>query len=184
MTSMQESPEPYKRAKRANHFHHGLYEVHLPVSDLKRSVNFYSEKLGFSLGFGNESGTSALLLYSDGSTRWMLGLFQVDAIVHRRPAEYHVSFRIAEKDVDQMVDRLRERGIEPVHPPAAPLQGPMEEPIVHGWMPAAAVFFKDPDGHLLELIAELSDGPRPDFTYRSLTEWRTLVGAERKTGKP
>jgi lactoylglutathione lyase len=184
MTSIQESPEPHKRAKRANHFHHGLYEVHLPVSNLKRSVDFYSEKLGFSLGFGNESRTSALLLYSDGSTRWMLGLFQVDTIVHRRPAEYHVSFRIAEKDVDQMVDRLRERGIEPVHPPAAPLQGPMEEPIVHGWMPAAAVFFRDPDGHLLELIAELSDAARPDFIYRSLSEWRSLVGAERKTGKP
>jgi lactoylglutathione lyase len=179
-----ERPEPYKRAKRANHFHHGLYEVHLPVSDLKRSVDFYSEKLGFTLGFGNMSGTSALLLYSDGNIRWMLGLFQIDAIVHRHPAEYHVSFRIAEEDADQMVNCLRERGIEPVHPPAAPLQGPMQEPIVHGWMPAAAVFFRDPDGHLLELVAELSDAPRLDFTYRPLSEWRTLVRAEREFGKP
>jgi lactoylglutathione lyase len=48
----------------------------------------------------------------------------------------------------------------------------MTEPIVHGWMPAAAVFFKDPDGHLLELVAELSDAPRPDVLYRPLSEWR------------
>jgi lactoylglutathione lyase len=181
---MKERLEPYKRANRAAHFHHGLYEVHLPVTDLKRSVDFYSEKLGFSLGFGDTGGTSALLLYSDGNTRWMLGLFQVDAIVHRRPAEYHVSFRMTEKDADQMVNHLREIGIEPVHPPAAPLHGPMQEPIVHGWMPAAAVFFKDPDGHLLELIAELDDAPRPDFVYRPLSEWRAQVGAERKTGRP
>jgi hypothetical protein len=103
----------------------------------------------------------------------------VDTVVHRLPAEYHISFRVAEKDVDQMVHHLRERGIEPVHPPAAPVQGPMREPIVHGWMPAAAVF-SDPDGHLLELIAELSDAPRPNFVYRPLSEWRTLVETERK----
>jgi len=52
----------------------------------------------------------------------------------------------------------------------------MIEPIVHGWMPAAAVFFQDADGHLLELVAELSDPPRPAFLYRPLSEWRTLVG--------
>jgi lactoylglutathione lyase len=51
----------------------------------------------------------------------------------------------------------------------------VDEPIVHGWMPAAAVFFKDPDGHLLELIADLNDPPRPDFLYRPLSEWRALV---------
>jgi hypothetical protein len=42
-------------------------------------------------------------------------------------------------------------------------------------MPAAAVFFKDPDGHILELIADLSDEPRPDFLYQPLSEWRALV---------
>lgn len=171
---MRERPNP-NRTKPSNHFHHGLYEVHLPVKELDRSIDFYVEKLGFKLGFGNRGGTSALLLYADGDTRWMLGLFQVDTIVHRRPAEYHISFRIAEKDADQMILHLRGHGIEPVHPPAAPVQGSMSEPIVHGWMPAAAVFFRDPDGHLLELIAELSDAPRPDFIYRSLSEWRALV---------
>ena len=97
--------------------------------------------------------------------------------MHRQAAEYHISFRVAEEDVDRMVPYLRERGIEPVNPPTAPIQGPMTEPIVHGWMPAAAVFFKDLDGHLLELVAELRDAPRPDFLYRPLSEWRTLVGS-------
>ena len=48
----------------------------------------------------------------------------------------------------------------------------MEEPTVHGWMPAAAVFFRDPDGHLLELIAELDEEPRTDLVYLPLSEWR------------
>lgn len=154
-------------------FHHGLYEVHLPVTDVARSVEFYVERLGFELGFGRREGASALLLYTDDETRWMLGLFQVDAIVHRHAAEYHISFRVAEEDVERMIPYLHERGIEPVHPPTAPLDGPMNEPIVHGWMPAAAVFFRDPDGHLLELIADLSDAPEPDFSYRPWSEWRS-----------
>jgi catechol 2,3-dioxygenase-like lactoylglutathione lyase family enzyme len=79
----------------SDHFHHGLYEVHLPVTDLQRSVDFYS-KLGFKLGWGTAGGSSALLIYDDEGTRWMLGLFRVDTVVHRSPAEYHISFRIAE----------------------------------------------------------------------------------------
>jgi len=149
--------------------------VHLPVTDLQRSVDFYTSKLGFKLGWGPPGGSSALLIYDDEGTRWMLGLYQVDAVVHRSPAEYHISFRVAEAQADTMVAWLRARGIEPFHPPHAPIQGTVDEPIVHGWMPAAAVFFKDPDGHILELIADLSDPPRPDFPYRPLSEWRALV---------
>jgi catechol 2,3-dioxygenase-like lactoylglutathione lyase family enzyme len=158
-----------------HHFHHGLYEVHLPVTDLQRSVDFYTSKLGFELGWGPPGGSSALLIYDDEGMRWMLGLYQVDAVIHRSPAEYHISFRVAEAQADTMVAWLRARGIEPFHPPHAPIQGTVDEPIVHGWMPAAAVFFKDPDGHILELIADLSDPPRPDFLYRPLSEWRALV---------
>lgn len=156
------------------HLHHGLYEVHLPVTDLERSIDFYVRKLGFEPGVGGGGVPSALLLFSDGDTRFMLGLFRVDSIEHRHAAEYHVSFRVAAEDADGMVPYLRERGIEPLHPPTAPVQGPMDEPIVHGWMPAAAVFFRDPDGHLLELIADLPEPPRPGFVYRPLSEWRKL----------
>ena len=149
--------------------------MHLPVTDLQRSVDFYTSKLGFQLGWSTPSGSSALLIYDDEGTRWMLGLFQVDTVVHRSPAEYHISFRVAEAQADTMVAWLRAREIEPFHPPHAPIQRAVDEPIVHGWMPAAAVFFKDPDGHILELIADLSDPPRPDFLYRPLSEWRALV---------
>ena len=154
--------------------HQGLYEVHLPVTDIRRSMDFYTGKLGFELGFGDPEEGSVLLIYVRGNTRWMLGLFEVEEIEHRHPAEYHISFRISSDEVDRMIPHLEQQGIEPVHPSTAPREGPMQEPIVHGWMPAAAVFFRDPDGHLLELIAELPDEPRPDFVYRPLSEWKDL----------
>lgn len=152
--------------------HHGLYEAHLPVTDLGRSMDFYVERLGFEPGYGTRDEPSALLLYEAGGIRWMLGLFRVESVTHRHPAEHHLAFRVDGEDVDGMIPYLRQRGIQPTHPSTAPVQGPMSEPIVHGWMPAAAVFFRDPDGHLLELIAELDDPPRPDFAYRPLSEWR------------
>jgi lactoylglutathione lyase len=155
-----------------------LYEVHLPVTDVNRAVDFYVGRLGFEVGFSRSDGSGALLLYTEPGQRWMLGLFRVDTVVHRNQEEYHISFRVGEERVDRMVPWLREHGIEPEYPPRAQIQGPMEEPIVHGWMPAAAVFFRDPDGHLLEFIAELSESPRPDFSFRSLSEWRALVRAE------
>lgn len=157
----------------AARLHHGLYEVHLPVTDVGRSLDFYVDRLGFEPGFGDRDDESVLLLYEDGRTRWMLGLFRVDEVEHRHPAEYHVAFRVAGQDADRMVPMLEERGIRPLHPPTAPERGRMREPIVHGWMPAAAVFFRDPDEHLLELIAELDEEPRPDVVYRPLSEWRS-----------
>lgn len=165
-------PELKRGDSSKGHLHQGFYEVHLPVTDLDRSTDFYVDRLGFERGFGGKGQAGVLLLYGDGERRWMLGLFQVDQVVHRHPAEYHISFRVPEQQVDGMIPYLRKRGIEPLHPPTAPVQGPMQEPIVHGWMPAAAVFFRDPDGHLLELIADLSEEPRPGFVYRPLSEWR------------
>lgn len=155
--------------------HQGLYEAHLPVTDVARSADFYRDVLDFEVGFGHKDASSVLLHHWNGGTRWMLGLFRVDGIEHRHPAEYHLAFRVPLESVDEMVPGLRSRGAEPTHPPGAPAQGRMDEPIVHGWMPAAAVFLRDPDGHLLELIAELGQEPRPDFQYGRLSEWRALV---------
>lgn len=158
--------------RRDRTFHRGLYEAHLPVTDLEKSIQFYVERLGFEHGFGRASDGSVLLIYDRGELRWMLGLFEVDEVLHRHPAEYHLSFRVSAVEVDRVIPWLRQRGITPVHPSTAPLDGPMDEPIVHGWMPAAAVFFRDPDDHLLEMIADLAGPPRPDFAYRPLSEWR------------
>jgi hypothetical protein len=38
-------------------------------------------------------------------------------------------------------------------------------------MPAASVFFRDPDGHLLEYLAMLDEDPSPDLGIVSWSEW-------------
>jgi lactoylglutathione lyase len=38
-------------------------------------------------------------------------------------------------------------------------------------MPAASVFFRDPDGHLLEYVAMLADVPRPEIGVVPYSEW-------------
>ncbi len=52
---------------------------------------------------------------------------------------------------------------------------PVEEPVVLGWMPAASVYFDDPDGHSLEFIAMLPDTPRPELNMIPLSQWRSLT---------
>jgi lactoylglutathione lyase len=44
--------------------------------------------------------------------------------------------------------------------------------VVLCWMPAASVYFDDPDGHSLEFIAMLPDRPRPDLGRLSWSDWR------------
>ena len=45
------------------------------------------------------------------------------------------------------------------------------EPSVIGWMPAAAVYFEDPDGHMLEYLAMLDDAPRPEAGIVTWSDW-------------
>ena len=39
------------------------------------------------------------------------------------------------------------------------------------WMPAAAVYFRDPDGHQLEYLAMLDAEPRPELGILPWSEW-------------
>jgi len=48
---------------------------------------------------------------------------------------------------------------------------PAHEPVVLAWMPAAAIYFRDPDGHLLEYIAMLAEEPRPGDGVVGWRQW-------------
>jgi lactoylglutathione lyase len=70
---------------------------------------------------------------------------------------------------------LRQSGVEPLD-----FDGrPADEPSVIGWMPAASVYFKDPDGHLLEYLAMLPHEPRPEAGVVSYREWLGRWARER-----
>ena len=79
----------------------------------------------------------------------------------------HVAFALDLEAVLASPAVLRASGFEPLG-----FHGrPTAEPSVIGWMPAASVFFRDPDGHLLEYLAMLPHVPRPDAGVIPYGEW-------------
>ena len=56
------------------------------------------------------------------------------------------------------------------HAAVVPRRGD-DEPSVIGWMPAAAVYFRDPDGHLLEYLAMLDEPARPELGIVPWSQW-------------
>jgi lactoylglutathione lyase len=45
------------------------------------------------------------------------------------------------------------------------------EPSIIGWMPAAALYFRDPGGHLIEYLTMLEKEPRPELGIIPWSEW-------------
>jgi len=43
---------------------------------------------------------------------------------------------------------------------------------VLAWMPAASVYFHDPDGNLLEFLSMLPDEPRPELGVIGWKRWK------------
>lgn len=146
----------------------GLFEAHLAVADLERSVDFYTDVLGFPLAF-EDPDRSVAFLWIGFRGRSMLGLWSIGSAP--LGVSSHIAFDVVLDDVLAAPDRLREAGVVPLS------FGEIEtdEPSVVGWMPAAAVYFHDPDGHLLEYLAMLDEAPRPDVGIVPYSEW--LLGS-------
>jgi lactoylglutathione lyase len=145
-----------------------LFEAHLTVSDLGRSIAFYRNRLGFDLAFRVDDRRVAFF-WLGGHGRSMLGLWETGSAPIT--IRLHLAFGCTLADVVAAPERLRTAGIEPTG-----FYGEaVNEPVVIGWMPAAAVFFKDPDGHLLEYVAMLPDAARADFGVASYSQWRGVA---------
>jgi len=138
-----------------------LFEAHLNVSDLERSVAFYRDVVGLQLASeAPEIGAAFLWIGEPGTA--MLGLWRNGSAPHS--LSLHLAFKTTLTDVLAATRRLRTLGVTPLSFDAIET----DEPSVIGWMPAAAVYFRDPDGHLLEYLAML-DAP-PD-TARPILPW-------------
>lgn len=142
----------------------GIYETHVEVGDLESAMEFYGETLGLDLGYVDDRGIAFYFVPQRDGERSMVGLWETDDVSPR-----HFAFRVPEAHVDEMADFLADRDVEVVESFGI---APEDQPLVHGWMPAAAVYFADPDGNSLELLADLSDDPRPDVGQVPLAEWR------------
>lgn len=142
----------------------GLYETHLDVRDVDRSVEFY-ENLGLTLGLRHIKGAFFWVTKPGGQ---MLAIWQ--AAPEQPVAKRHLGFQVAVEDLFRAEEWLREKRV----PLVSAFGHEPREPIVHPWMPAATVYFEDPDGHSIKLLALLPDEPKrmPGVLYYS--EWLAL----------
>jgi lactoylglutathione lyase len=152
----------------------GLFETHLQVRNLERSLEFYDKVLGLELGIKEESRRVAIY-WIGGRTKSSLGLWEKPPWVSETKAwdlivTQHFAFEIDLADLGCMVATMKQRGIE--------LRNFFGEttdvPSVFGWVPAASIYFNDPDGHLLEFIAKLPGRAKAEIGVVSLDKWNRL----------
>ena len=143
----------------------GLFEAHLTVGDLDRAVKFYRDVLGLPLAYRiPERGVA--FFWVPAPERGMLGLWSTGTSPLRM--HLHTAFSVDIEHVIASVGRLRDAGLTPLSPDAEPV----DEPVVLAWMPAASVYFDDPDGNSLEYIALLPDPPLPELGRVTWSDWR------------
>ena len=125
----------------------GISELVLEVSDLEAARRFYRDGLGFEETLYGE-GAEGRYWYLIGETA-RLGLWteQVGLAGGRGGAHVHYAFAVPDEEIERLLDRLRESGIE------------VEGPIQLG--PGRAIYVSDPDGNVVEFWSqEMADYAR------------------------
>lgn len=143
----------------------GLYEAHLPVSDLQRSIEFY-EKLGLKL---YKKYTKAAFFWIKEGESW-IGLWEgKESEIPYHVALRHIAFYVELEDIKKAKVWLKERGIEV----RAEFDIEPKEPIVVPNQAHAMIYFDDPDGNSLEFITRLpKEIDQSEKIY--LSEWERL----------
>ncbi|MEL7123410.1 MAG: VOC family protein [Bacteroidota bacterium] len=145
----------------------GLYETHLYVEDLERSIDFYANTLGLQQCH-YEHGRRIAFFWIGKPKQFMLGLWEKpkDEIESR-----HFAFECdPEWILNESVQYLKKRGLNFWNF----LNDGTERPMVFAWMPAIAIYFSDPDGHALEFIGILEGEGRPEKGVVSYEEWLSI----------
>jgi lactoylglutathione lyase len=142
----------------------GLFETHLTVRDLDRSVAFYRDVVGLQPAL-HDPDLGAAFFWIGAAGQAMLGLWAAGSAPNT--LTLHIAFATSLDAVLDTPDRLRRLGVTPLSFYAEETN----EPSVIGWMPAAAIYLRDPDGHLLEYLAMLDEQPAPDRGIVTWSEW-------------
>ncbi|MGZ5337712.1 MAG: VOC family protein [Solirubrobacterales bacterium] len=127
-----------------------ISELVLEVSDLDTARAFYRDDLGFEETLYGE-GREGRYWYLIGETA-RLGLWteQVGLAGGRGGVHVHFAFHVAEAEIDRLLERLGQRGVE------------VEGPVQLG--PGRAIYVTDPDGNVVEFwsqdLAEYAAGAR------------------------
>jgi catechol-2,3-dioxygenase len=122
-----------------------VLETALYVDDLGRAAGFYADILGLAPLYADErlrafavGGRGVLLLFRRGASLETVRLPGGTIPPHDGRGPLHVAFAVAADDLAQWEERLREHDIA--------IEGCTDWP-----RGGRSIYFRDPDGHLLEL---------------------------------
>lgn len=134
----------------------GLYEAHLPVSDMDASVAFY-EKLGLEVY--DKTSRVTFLWIEQGKSQ--LGLWKSDHVsTPYHPSIRHIAFYVSLDDLRRSQKWMNDNGLE------------VRDNNYH-----AVIYFYDPDGNSLELISPLKLDDENTVNYEdkmTLSRWLEL----------
>ena len=142
----------------------GLFETHINVSSLERSMKFYGEMLELELGRYEEERRVAFYWLGNWGEA-MLGIWEKP---QPQVLEQHYAFRCDADDVFKLSTKYLKKRKLPFH---NFLNDGSEKPMVFAWMPAISIYFNDPDNHSLEFISMLPGKPKPELGVISYEEW-------------
>lgn len=126
-----------------------LGHVVLYVSDLKRSVHFYRDILGFPEVGTMNLGVSGAVAFSSGRTHHELMLIGIAGKPRPQhtpePGLYHIGLKIGDshEDIVRAYKELQGKGVA--------LEGASDHTVTH------SIYIRDPDGNEIELYADVSD---------------------------
>lgn len=142
----------------------GIYETHLHVSNLERSIDFYKNVLG--LEQCSYPDVRRIAFFWVGKPQeYMLGLWEKPK---EEVVKMHFAFRCSKEDIlTRSVEFIKSRNLKPYNF----LNDGREIPLVFAWMPALSIYFDDPDGHCLEFISILEGKPDRALGVVTYEEW-------------
>lgn len=144
----------------------GMYEAHLPVSNLESSIEFY-KKLDLEIAYRQHN---LAFFWIEKDKSW-LGLWETDLTdTPHHPSLRHIALQIDLEDMKNAKAWLKNRKIiGSENFDFLPEKQPHDSN--GAAMTHAAVHFKDPDGNSIELIAPLDAGIKSELYMATLENW-------------
>jgi lactoylglutathione lyase len=143
-----------------------LYETHLAVRNTEISKAFYTEIVQLSFAYRDPK-RDIIFLWIGENRASMLGFWGPNTAYGSQFYQSHLAIAVPLSELLSAGERLNRLKV-PTYDFA---RTETTEPSVIGWMPSAQLYFRDPDGHLLEFITLLDEDPDSEF-IGSLSEWK------------